>query len=121
MRPYASLRGRRAFALAMRRGMAATTTSFTLFGYDPGAARASSKIGLVVPRAVGGAVVRNRLRRRCRAIFEKADFGDRARWYVLQCRAEAANLPFGELKEQLLAAFARARDHARARSVRKAT
>lgn len=107
----------------MRRGFATATPSFTMFGYEPrDAAPGRSKIGFVVPRAVGGAVVRNRLRRRCRAIFDTADFGARPRWYVVQCRAEAANLPFGELKEQLLAAFARARvEGLRARPVRKAT
>jgi len=97
----------------MRRGFTASSKSFKVFGFEPRAeAGGRSKIGVIVTRAVGKAVVRNRLRGRCKAILDAASFGAKARWYVVQCRPEAATLPFVEIKQQLLEAFARARDAA---------
>jgi len=105
----------------MRHGFAASSKAFTVFGFEPrDEPVARPKVGVVVTRAVGKAVVRNRLRRRCRAIFDAASFGATARWYVVRCRPEAATLPFVEIRRQLLEAFTRARDatHPRRRKIR---
>lgn len=62
-------------------------------------------MGVVVTRKVGKAVVRNRIRRRCKAILEGLlDSGDR-RWYVVTCKPAAAGVEFGELRRQLTTAL----------------
>jgi ribonuclease P protein component len=52
---------------------------------------------VVVPKAVGTAVVRNRLKRRVRAVWSAAAPGAGAIDCVVVCRPEAAALSFGEL------------------------
>jgi len=110
VRTYDSLRGRREFTLVVRRGTAAGANALTVFGFTPrGPAVAKTKIGVVVPKTVGKAVERNRLRRRCKAILDRMDLGAPHRWYVIQCRSGAAELRFDELQEHLMNALTRAR------------
>ena len=110
VRTYDSLRGRREFTLVVRRGTAATANALTVFGFEPrGAAAATTKVGVVVPKTVGKAVERNRLRRRCKAILDHMELGAPHRWYVIQCRSGAAALRFEELRQNLMNALARAR------------
>ena len=119
MRAYASLRGRREFALAMRRGVAASSDGITVFGFAPGGRhQGRSKIGIVAPATVGKATVRNRLRRRCKAILDSIALADDGRWYVIAARPEAAALSFAELRLQLLSLFERARKRSTGRSGR---
>jgi ribonuclease P protein component len=106
VRPYVSLRGRREFALAMRRGAVATSPALTLYAFAPRTQAASGpKVGVVVTRKVGKAVVRNRVRRRCKAILEAALDPADTRWFVVACRPIAAALPFAELRRQLVGAM----------------
>ena len=106
MRPYVSLRGRREFALTMRRGAVVSTPALTLYALAPRDARpAAPKVGVIVTRKVGTAVLRNRVRRRCKAILERVLTPADPRWYVVACRPSAASTPFAELRRQLSGAI----------------
>jgi ribonuclease P protein component len=59
----------------------------------------TARLGLTVPRAIGGAVVRNRIKRRLREIFRahRSEIG--ARWdIVVNPRRSACEAPFRELE-----------------------
>jgi len=58
-----------------------------------------ARLGLTVPRAIGGAVVRNRIKRRFREIFRhrRAEIG--SQWdIVLNPRRAAINAPFASIE-----------------------
>jgi ribonuclease P protein component len=60
---------------------------------------AGARLGLTVPRAIGGAVARNRIKRRLREAFRRhrAEFGDR--WdIVVNPRRAALAAPFAEIE-----------------------
>jgi len=102
MRPYVSLRGRREFATTMRRGSSASAPVLTVHAYSPPAKAAGApKVGVIVTRKVGKAVVRNRIRRRCKAILETVLVPDDVRWFVVTCKPAAAQARFAELRHQL--------------------
>lgn len=109
MRAFESLKGRREFTLVMRKGRVANANALTVYGLTPrGRDRgAISKVGVVVTKKVGNAVVRNRVRRRCKAIFERLALGPAPRWYLVHCKPDAARVTFGALLEQLAPAVAR--------------
>lgn len=112
MRAFDSLRGRREFTLVMRRGKAGSADALTVFGFMPrGAPTQRTKVGIVIPKTVGTAVERNRLRRRCKAILDTRTFRAPHVWYVIQCRPGAAGLTFEELHAHLNGALARASDN----------
>ena len=97
-----SLRGRREFALAMRRGAVAHSPALTVYAFLPRAAQQNKpKVGVVVSRKVGNAVERNRVRRRCKAILEMLLDPSDARWYVIAFKPSAAAIGFAELRRQL--------------------
>jgi ribonuclease P protein component len=108
MRPYVSLRGRREFALTMRRGSSASAPLLTVHAFSPRKTASAPKVGVIVTRKVGKAVVRNRVRRRCKAILESLLRRDDERWYVVACKPSAADAQFGELRRQLTDALPRA-------------
>jgi len=61
-----------------------------------------ARLGLTVPRAIGGAVVRNRIKRRLREAFRHrlAEFGPQ--WdIVLNPRRAALTAPFPEIERAL--------------------
>lgn len=109
MRSFESLKGRREFTLVMRKGRVTQANAFTVYCLSPrGRDRgARSKVGIVVTKKVGNAVVRNRVRRRCKAIFERLDLRSVPRWYVVHCKPEAARAEFGALSAELAPAVAR--------------
>ena len=63
------------------------------------------RLGLAVPSSVGGAVVRNRIKRRLRAAFVAADLPPGVQ-VVIRPRAEAATMTFQELERSLREAAA---------------
>ena len=85
----------------MRRGPITVT-------WAPGNPSEPPKVGFAVGRRVGGAVQRNRLRRRLRAIATEVASELKPGAYLIGTAPEAAALPFRELRaivcESLLAA-----------------
>ena len=74
--------------------------AFCLACTDPG--RSSARLGLTVPRAIGGAVVRNRIKRRFREAFRlhRAEIGPQ--WdIVVNPRRAALAAPFPEIERAL--------------------
>jgi ribonuclease P protein component len=63
---------------------------------------ARPRLGLSVPRRVGGAVIRNRVRRRLREIFRRNRelFGERGGDLVINARPSAARATFLELSDE---------------------
>ena len=105
MRRYASLRGRREFALVLRRGKAASSHSVNVISLAARAATAQPKVGIVITKKVGGAVVRNRLRRRCKSILDQHSREAQGHWLVITCKPPAANLSYAALRGDLLRAL----------------
>jgi ribonuclease P protein component len=104
---FDSLKGRREFTLVMRKGRIASTRVLTVYAFVPrGRARTSvPKLGVVITKKVGNAVVRNLLRRRCKALFAGFASANDPRWFLVQCKPEAARVPFAALREQLMPAL----------------
>ena len=67
-----------------------------------GKTRRRSRVGITVASAVGNAVVRNRLRRRLKAILDGYGL-DRPPWQdvVLIARPGAGELPFAALRDEM--------------------
>jgi ribonuclease P protein component len=72
MRVYESLRRRNEFARLQRRGKRRVGTQLVLLTL-PG--RDRTRVGITVSKATGNAVVRNRLRRRIKAILDGQGLG----------------------------------------------
>ena len=76
---------------------------FMLLSVLPHAAQGSARIGIITSRRVGGAVERNRVRRRLREIVraEHANLTPGA-WLVVVARHRAVAAEFAELREEWL-------------------
>ena len=83
----------------MRRDGASIHGKFMLLSVLPNAAEGAARIGIVTSRRVGGAVERNRVRRRLREIVR----AERGRllpgaWFVIVARHRAVEAAFDELR-----------------------
>jgi len=107
VRAYDSLRGRREFALVLRRGRKADAGGLTVFAFQAPRAPRRCKVGFILTKKVGNAVERNRFRRRCKCIFDQADTGERGHWYVVHATPPAIGLRFAPLRAALLSAVER--------------
>lgn len=62
------------------------------------------RVGYAMPRGIGGAVQRNRLRRQLRAVFETLSRDDAGRVrsgdYLVRAQSEAIGRPFSALREE---------------------
>jgi ribonuclease P protein component len=99
----------RDFDAVYRRGRSVSTRYLVVYSF-PREDGAEPRLGLAVSRKVGGAVARNRLKRRLRAVFDELAPGlRRGHDYVLVVRAgldEAAETRgFGWLRDQVAEAF----------------
>jgi ribonuclease P protein component len=101
---------RRAEFLAVANGARANLRGFALQAARRADETGPPRFGYTVTRKVGGAVERNRIRRRLKAaVRHDAALAAKAGYdYVLVGRREALDLPFDALRADLLAAFARA-------------
>jgi ribonuclease P protein component len=68
------------------------------------------RLGISVPKRVGNAVARNRVRRRLREIFRRSRglFESRGASIVVNARASASAAPFSELSEDFTRSVSRA-------------
>jgi ribonuclease P protein component len=70
--------------------------------------QAGARIGFATPKAVGGSVVRNRLRRRLREAVRMSLGRLGPEWaVVVQCRRSGLAAPFANLKGEIERLFAR--------------
>ena len=99
MRRYQSLRRRSDFARVQRRGKRQVGPLFVLLTSP---ARDASRVGITVSKAIGNAVVRNRLRRRVKALLDRSSFGGPPhRDVVLIARPGAGEADFAAVAAEL--------------------
>ena len=102
MRRFASLRRRGDFVRLRQRGRRLATPSLTIYEARPSAGDARPLVGITVGKAVGGAVVRNRLRRRIGAIVNEVFVAGKPQVRLLiVAKPGAADLSFADLRTQL--------------------
>ena len=111
--PDARLRSRQEFTAVQQRGRRVACRTLTLLampnqvGHD--------RLGIVASRRIGGAVTRNRAKRRIREIFRqrdrkaRAEDGRHALDLVVIARREVATAPFTEIEKELVTAIGRLR------------
>lgn len=100
-----SLRSRRDFQRVLASGRRERTPVGVVFKLKD-ERRRPARLGLAVPSSVGGAVVRNRIKRRLRAAFVAAGPSDGVD-VVVRARPEAADTSFQELEAILTEALSR--------------
>jgi ribonuclease P protein component len=99
MRLYQSLRRRSDFARVQRRGKRQVGPLFIFLTAD---AHGGSRVGVTVSKGVGNAVIRNRLRRRVKAILDRTAFGQPPhRDIVLIARPGAGEADFATVAAEL--------------------
>ena len=99
MRRYRSLRRRSDFTRVQRRGKRQVGP---LFVFLASGAAAESRVGITVSKQVGNAVVRNRLRRRVKAILDRTAFGEAPhRDVVLIARPGAGEADFAAVAAEI--------------------
>jgi len=103
VRWYGRLRRSAEIAAVRRRGRRRDFTGFAF--YEAGAA-APARFCVTVSKAVGGAVVRNLVRRRIRgALDELTPAAGRSGRFVIVARPAAAELPYERLADDLAVAL----------------
>jgi len=106
MRRFASLRGKGDFARLRSRGRRVVTDHLTIFRQDATAADTCPVVGISVPKSVGTAIVRNRVRRRLTGCLEEhLQESDRLRLLIM-ARPSAAVAAYQTLCDQLRRALA---------------
>jgi ribonuclease P protein component len=108
-RPYTILR-RRADFLAANRGFRVPTPGFVLLVRPRGDGDPAIRLGLTVSGKVGGAVVRNRMKRRLRALARELlpQGGVAGADHVLIGRPGGIERTFGLLRDEMARALAKA-------------
>ena len=96
MRVYGSLRRRNEFARVQRRGKRRVGDQLILLVL---AGRDRSRVGITITKATGNAVVRNRLRRRIKAVLDRQPLaGAPYRDYLFIARPGAGAAPFASIR-----------------------
>jgi ribonuclease P protein component len=110
--PTVRLHTRAEFTAVQQGGRRVASRHFTLLGRPNTLGR--DRLGIVASRRVGGAVVRNRAKRRFREIFrlEPSATGTalRSMDLVVIARSEVADAPFGRLQQEFHAALEKLRN-----------
>ncbi len=105
------IRRRSLFTATRERGRRTTNRWMTLsvLPRDETPQDDTSEVAFLTPKRIGGAVIRNRLRRRMREIYRRVS-GAPARdvYLVWIARPAATELPFAELRDCMLALLRRA-------------
>jgi ribonuclease P protein component len=101
MRRYASLRRPGDFARVRSRGRRTATSDLTIFLSDAGRGDVRPLVGISVSKSVGGAVVRNRVKRRVGAIVHELLAPQARLRAVIVARPSAAAASYGSLKAQI--------------------
>jgi ribonuclease P protein component len=105
------IRRRATFTATRERGRRTTDRCLTLsvLPRDPAPGAELAEVAFLTPKRIGGAVVRNRLRRRMRDIYRRTP-GTPGRdvYLVWIARPAAANLSFEELRDCMTALLRRA-------------
>jgi ribonuclease P protein component len=104
VRWFDSLRRQSEIAYIRRRGRRASLATLSAFGLEADGPR--SRIGITVSKAVGGAVVRNRVRRRIRGALE-ALAQPQPVLLLLVARPQAAAEPYARVAADVAAALRR--------------
>lgn len=98
---------KRADFLAVNAGARSGRRAFLLIRFARGDGEATMRAGLTVTKKLGGAVLRNRIKRRlraaCRAVLPL--HGEAGCDYVLVARAPAADMVFADLLDDLAGAL----------------
>jgi ribonuclease P protein component len=116
--PRARLRSRPEFTAVQQHGRRVATRTMTLLAIPN--ALGHDRLGIVASRRMGGAVVRNRAKRRIREMFRQrhasacASAERRALDLVVIARREVATAPYGEIEREFVTAIGRLRTMARA-------
>jgi ribonuclease P protein component len=102
---------KRADFLAANAGLRATTPGFVLLVRDRKDSDSSMRVGFTVTRKIGGAVVRNRMKRRFRALAREIvpEKGLPGADHVMIGRASGIERDFGLLRSELAGALDRLR------------
>ncbi|MBV9232540.1 MAG: ribonuclease P protein component [Candidatus Eremiobacteraeota bacterium] len=108
MRRFAALRRQADFARLRRQGQRLSTQSLTIYRSEPLSRDPGTLVGITVNKSVGGAVVRNRLRRRIAAIMQEALPSGSPMRLLVVVRPSAAERSFGDLRTEVTSALARA-------------
>jgi ribonuclease P protein component len=105
-RGYSVMQKRSAF-LAANRGKRYATPGFVLLVFDRRDDDPSKRLGITITKKVGNAVVRNRMRRRFRALASEmlGDLGKAGGDHVLIGRDGGIERDFGLLREEMAKAF----------------
>lgn len=99
------IRGRRTFAAIAAQGR--TVRNGPLRVRFIAAPETEPQVGYAIGRSVGGAVLRNRVRRRVRAAVAQLNVPLTSGYYLISADATAATLPYGELVDALRTAVSR--------------
>jgi ribonuclease P protein component len=91
------MRGRAAFAALRHEGRRVRKGTVTVT-WVPGDPAEPPRVAYAIGRRAGGAVVRNRIRRRLRAIIREVGAELVPGAYLVGAGADAATLPYGELR-----------------------
>lgn len=116
--PRVRLRARGEFTLVQKQGRRVATTYMTVLALPN--ALDHDRLGIIASRRLGGAVVRNRAKRRVREIFRRqhpdagSPKGARPLDLVVIPRRELANAPFAVVESDFIGALGRL-DRARRR------
>ncbi len=106
MRRFAGLRRQGEFARVRARGRRTASSDLTVFRTDAAHGDQTALVGITVSKSVGGAVVRNRVRRRLSAaLHDVLPAGTLLRLVVI-ARPSAATAAYRSLRTQLEKALA---------------